>query len=110
MLFHASSEEDGTRLRVNVELVEGASGSTFKRESFRIPKQELLSGRDSLARAVAELLRLRLGEEVHLREQRVGTSSLQAWTLVRRVENGLRDAERLAATSDPNGARRRLNE
>ena len=107
-LVQGSVQEDGDQLRVSVRLVDGESGAPFQRESFRVPRGALLTARDSLTGAVADLLRQRLGDEVRLREQRNGTSNPDAWALVQRVENLRKDAERLVAASDPQGAVRQL--
>lgn len=108
VIVRGSIKEEGDRLRVTVKLVEGETGTDIRRESFGVPKGAFLSARDSLSRAVADLLRDRIGDEVRLREQRNGTTSVEAWTLIQRVENATKDAERLVAAGQPDSARRRL--
>ncbi len=89
-----SVEQRGDRFHVTVRLVEGASGADFKRASFDQPSGELLAAvRDSLSGRVAEFLRERLGEEVRVRMERLGTSSVAAWSLRQRAEKSRKDAE-----------------
>jgi serine/threonine-protein kinase len=94
-LVEGSVEPVGPRIRVTIRLVDGASGADVRRESFELPSGEVLAIRDSLARRAALVLREGLGEEVRLREQRAGTRSVDAWTLVQRAEKARKDAEDL---------------
>ena len=110
MVVHGSIDQSGDQLRVAVSLLEGLSAFPLERRNFRVSKSQLLSARDSLPAVVAEMLRKRLGDEVRLREQRSGTASVDAWTLVQRVENGKKEVERLLSAGDPPGAERRLAE
>jgi len=86
-------EETGNRYHVAVRLIDGASGADYERASFEQPAGNLLAMRDSLASKVAEFLRLRLGEEVRLREERAGTRSVAAWSLLQRGEKERKDAD-----------------
>jgi tetratricopeptide (TPR) repeat protein len=103
-----SVEEDAGQLRISAELVDGGSGASFQRESFHVPRNAPLSARDSLAGAVAELLRQRLGDEIRLQEQRNASNNADAWVLVQRVEKARKDATRLAAENDFAGLERVL--
>ena len=107
-LIGGSVDANGDQLRISTQLVDGESGATFLRESFQAPRNALLAARDSLAGAVAYLLRQRLGEEVRLREQRSATTSADAWSLVQRVENLRKNAEQLIASGFPTDAEQRL--
>jgi len=79
---------------VTVRLVDGASGADFKRASFDQRAGDMLTViRDSLSGRVAEFLRERLGEEVRLRTEQLGTSSVAAWSLEERAEKSRKDAE-----------------
>ena len=95
-LVRGSVEDAGDRYRVSVRLIEGSSGADFRRASFAVPKASLLDMRDSLAAEVADFLRLRLGEEVRLREEEAGTKSPEAWALVQQAEKARKDAAALA--------------
>ena len=110
MLVHGSLDESGKQLRVSINLVDGKSGASIQRASFSVGRGEFLRARDSLASTVADLLRQTLGNEIQLREQQNGTSSVEAWTLVQQASNATRDAERLVASGDPAGAQRRLSD
>jgi serine/threonine-protein kinase len=92
-LVAGSVEQVGDLLHVTVRLVDGASGADFKRASFDQRSGELLAIRDSLSGRVAEFLRQRLGEEIRLRTERMGTSSVAAWSLKERAEKSRKDAE-----------------
>ncbi|OLE97485.1 MAG: hypothetical protein AUG75_07695 [Cyanobacteria bacterium 13_1_20CM_4_61_6] len=85
---------------MEVRLVDGNSGTEIKRASFNHPRGDVLVLQDSLAVEVATFLRSRLGEEVHLRERRAGTSSTEAWLLFQRAEKLRADAEELARTGN----------
>ncbi|OLC06650.1 MAG: hypothetical protein AUH41_12325 [Gemmatimonadetes bacterium 13_1_40CM_66_11] len=61
----------GTRARVTIRLVDGASGADVgRRQSFELPIGAPLAMRDSLVSQAAVLLRERLGVEVRLRDRR----------------------------------------
>ena len=94
-VVQGSVEDVGTRYRVTVRLIDGASGVDFKRASFEQSAGELLVVRDSFAGRVADFLRERLGEEVTLRERRHGTANADAWALLERGERTRKDAEML---------------
>ncbi|HYL56448.1 MAG TPA: serine/threonine-protein kinase [Gemmatimonadales bacterium] len=89
-----SVEQVGDLLHVTVRLVDGASGVDFKRASFDERAGDMLTViRDSLSGRVAEFLRERLGEEVRLRTEQLGTSNVAAWSLEERAERSRKDAE-----------------
>ena len=98
-------DEAGGRYRVSVNLIDGASGADLgKRASFEQPAGAVLAIRESLARKVAEFLRVRLGEELRLREEQAGTQSVAAWSLVQQGERTRKDAESRLAGDDVDGA------
>src|SRR5690349_14807401 len=92
-LVTGSVEQTGDRFRVTVRLVDGASGADFKRASFDQRAGDVLAIRDSLTGRVADFLRERLGEEVRLRTEQMGTSNVAAWSLKERAEKSRKDAE-----------------
>jgi len=93
-LVTGSVEQVGDHLHVTVRLVDGASGADFKRASFDQRAGDLLTAiRDSLSGHVAEFLRERLGDEVRLRTEQMGTSSVAAWSLNERAEKSRKDGE-----------------
>ena len=83
----------GDRIRVSLQLIDGASGADYERTSFEQPADELMAARDSLSAEVARILRGWLGEEIRLRERRAGTADVQAWNLVQRAERERKNAE-----------------
>ncbi|HYN21579.1 MAG TPA: serine/threonine-protein kinase [Thermoanaerobaculia bacterium] len=85
-LVRGSIEPAGTKLQVNVRLVDGNSGVDFDRISINQPSADFLAVRDSVAQEVARLIRARLGEEIKLREQRQSTKNVAAWSLLQRAE------------------------
>ena len=108
-LVTGAVEEEGDRVRLTVRLVDGNSGAEFRRASFAQPKADLLATRDSLASQVALFLRERLGEEVRLRETRMGTRNADAWSLVQRAEKVRKDAASLITQDSAAAARRALS-
>ncbi|HXF95463.1 MAG TPA: hypothetical protein VNI61_05110, partial [Gemmatimonadales bacterium] len=103
-LVEGSVEPVGQRVRVTFRLVDGSSGADFRRESIELPAAEALTIRDSVARQAAFALREWLGEEIRLAEQRAGTRSIEAWTLVQRAEKARKEAEAGLAAGRPAGA------
>jgi serine/threonine-protein kinase len=108
-LVRGSIEPRGNELSVSVNLVDGLSGADVgQRANFRVARGQFLTARDSLAHAVADILRQRLGDEVRLNQLRRGTDNAEAWELVQRAENVRRDGERLVRSGDPTGGIQRL--
>ena len=98
-------DELGGRYRVSVSLIDGASGADLgKRASFEQPAGAVLTIRDSLASKVAEFLRVRLGEELRLRQEQADTRSVAAWSLVQQGERARKDAEARLTRDDVDGA------
>ena len=95
-IVEGSVEPLGQRLRVATRLVDGTSGVDIRRESFDLPAADVLAIRDSLVRRIALALRERVGVEVRTREQRAGTRSVDAWTLVQRAERLRKEAQEQA--------------
>src|SRR5256712_437921 len=98
------AEKGGPRLRVTVRLVDGTSGADIRRQTFELPRADVLVLRDSLAREAARFLRERLGEEIRVREELAGTRSVEAWTALQEAERLRKDAERLLQHDDAEGA------
>lgn len=97
-------EEVSNGYHLSVRLIDGASGVDYKRASFDQAAGDVLAMRDTLAARVAEFLRQRLGEEVHLREERAGTRSAAAWSLLQQGEKARKDAEARLVADDEDGA------
>jgi serine/threonine-protein kinase len=105
-LVRGTVEEAGDKLRVSVRFVDGNSGADLDRKTFEQPKGNVFAVRDALAAQVAEFLRSRVGQEVRLREERSGTSNVQAWTLLQRANSVMKDGESQAANSDTTASQR----
>lgn len=84
-LVQGSVSESEGQLRVNVELVDGSSGTVLAAATVERPRGELFALQDDLAEQVSNLLRSELGEEIRLAEMRAGTESVAAWELVQRA-------------------------
>src|SRR5206468_170191 len=96
--------EEGDRLRVDVALVDAANGTETKSTTLERPRTELFALQDTLSRAVAEFLRLAIGEEVQLRETRAATSSVAAWELVQQAAEDRKTSDGLIAAGNLPGA------
>ena len=108
-ILRGSVDDAGGRYRVSVSLVDGASGADLgQRASFEQPAGAVLAIRDSLARRVAEFLRVRLGEELRLREEQAGTRSVAAWSLMQQAEQSRKRADALFEHDSLAVARRAL--
>src|SRR2546423_1431813 len=108
-LLRGSVDDEGGRYRVSVNLIDGASGADLgQRASFEQPAGAVLAMRDSLARKVAEFLRVRLGEELRLREEQAGTRSVAAWSLMQQAEQSRKRADALFEGDSLAAARRAL--
>ena len=92
--------EDGDRLRVDVALIDAANGTETKSTILERPRTELFALQDTLSRAVAEFLRLAIGEEVQLRETRAATSSVAAWELVQQAAEDRKTSDGLIAAGN----------
>ena len=100
-LIRGSVEQQGSRVRVNVRLVDGNSGADFgDRASLELPAADLLAVSDSLAQEVAQLVQVALGEEIKLQTQRQSTKSVGAWSLVQRASQLKKTAEAAASKGD----------
>ena len=86
-------EQTAGRLRVTVRLVDGSSGAEFQRASFEQPAHNLIALADTLAAQAARLVRLRLGQEIEMRQLRGGTRNPDAWSLLERAERLYKDGD-----------------
>jgi eukaryotic-like serine/threonine-protein kinase len=85
-LVRGSVEPVADRLRISLRLVEGSSGVDFDRVAFEVPANDPLAARDSVVGQAARMIRERLGEELHLRQERGTAPSGAAWALLQRGE------------------------
>ena len=92
-LVDGAVENLGSRVRVTIRLVDGASAADVRRQTFELPADAQLALRDSVAKQATLFLRERVGEEIRLREERAATRSVDAWTLVQRAERARKDGD-----------------
>jgi TolB-like protein/tetratricopeptide (TPR) repeat protein len=106
-LVTGTVEPEGSsgRVRVGVRLLDGATGTEFRRGGFTVPEAGLLTARDSLAGETSRMLREYVGDEVRLRESREQARDVKAWSLVQLAERLRQDGERLSGTDSIASAR-----
>ena len=92
--------EQGNRLRVDVALVNAATGTETKSTRLERPRTELFALQDTLSRAVSQFLREAIGEEVQLREMRAGTRNVAAWELVQHAGEERKTFDSLVAAGN----------
>ena len=102
-LVAGSVEPAGDSIRVQLRLVEGATGTDFERTSFRAAATQLLSARDSVVNEVARMLRARLGQELQVRQERETAPNAGAWAALLRGEHLRKVAEDMVAEGDLKG-------
>ena len=93
-------ENRGETVRVNVSLMDGASGTELNRTTLERPVDDLFALQEDLALEVSGLLRDWLGEEIELRQIRRGTESVAAWALFQRGERRREDGEQFLRSGD----------
>ncbi len=91
-LIVGTVEKRGDEVAVGLRLLDG-SGTDFDRVTISAKAADPLSLRDSLASQAARRIRRRLGTEIQLRQQREGTSNVQAWSLLQQAEQLRRRGE-----------------
>lgn len=92
------------RIRVNVALSDGQSGTQYQRDSFERPAEDLLELQSDLGAEVARLLRSWLGEEIALRSDAGETRNVAAWAQLQRGEQARKLFERRLEEDDLAGA------
>ena len=97
------------RPRVVVRLVD-ASGVQLASRALEPGAGDLLSLRHQVADSIAAFLRVRLGQEIRLRETAGVARNRRAWLLVRRAEDRREDARALRTAGDLRGVDRALSE
>ncbi len=96
ILIDGSVERSGSKVKVSLSLVDGDSGAELKRGSVERPADDVLALQDELTDEVVDFLRGALGEEISVREARLGTTNVQAWTAFLRGQRSRRDADESA--------------
>jgi serine/threonine-protein kinase len=98
-LVDGSVERHGDKVSVSVKLKD-ASGTDFQRATFEAAASNPLALRDTLAERVTKFLRQRLGQEIHLRQERAGTANPDAWALLQQAKLDSHNADSAAASND----------
>ncbi len=96
------------RLRVNVALVNAATGSELASRTVERARAEIFDLQDELSKEVSNFLRARLGEEVQLQARRAETGNVRAWELLQQAEQLTKDTPTLLNTGDTSAAARQL--
>ena len=99
-LVEGSVQQSKGRLRVTVQLVDGASKTQLESANIERPMGELFLVEDDLAHRVAQLLRRRIGVELRIRETVAGTTNARARELVFRADKLRDDAATEASSGD----------
>jgi serine/threonine-protein kinase len=109
-LIVGSVEPRGNEVSVGLRLLDG-TGTDFDRVTISAQADDPLRLRDSLAGEAARRIRRRLGTEIQLRQQREGTSNVQAWSLLQQAEQLRRrgEAEAKQDTAAMRGTYRRAD-
>jgi serine/threonine-protein kinase len=107
-LVRGDVENDGDEIRVNLRLDDG-TGVTLRRASFAGSAANQLALRDTIAVVASDIIRQELGQDLQLKEQRVRTSSKDAWLLAQRAEQAWKSAEALQAAGDAVGSTSRFD-
>jgi eukaryotic-like serine/threonine-protein kinase len=95
-VIDGSVESTRGGIRVNVQLLDGASGANINRTAITLPDDDLLAVRDSVVGMAAQFLRTWLGEEVRVRDQRAASATVEGWTLYQRAERMRKEATDVA--------------
>ena len=98
-LVDGSVEQHGNKVSVSVKLKD-ATGTDFQRATFEASASNPLALRDTLAERVTNFLRERLGQEIHLRDERAGTTNANAWALLQQAKLAVRDGDSAAKMND----------
>lgn len=105
-----SVTQSGDRVRVTVELTDGATGILVRSKQLERPVGELFALLDDVSSEVASFLRSALGEEIRLRERQAETRSIAAWELYQRAEYQRSYADSLERTGEFDAVKRELEQ
>lgn len=111
-LVGGTVEPVGDRLRVNLQLYDGVSGTPIPDGRVSLEPRSpdsLMEVMDDVGEEAGALLRRKLGDHVQV-TRRASETNLTAWTLVQRGEKLKREAEELASGGDLDAAFARFDE
>ncbi|MGI8547144.1 MAG: protein kinase domain-containing protein [Gemmatimonadaceae bacterium] len=103
-VVEGSVQRSGDKVRVNVDLLDAATGSHLDTRTIEQPVTDLFALEDGVAQQVAELLRRRLGQAIRLRQVQQATKSAPARELLLRADE-LRDEAATAAAGEATNAK-----
>jgi TolB-like protein len=109
-LVEGSVSRSVDRLRVNVALVNAATGALFGDTTLERAQGELFQLQDDIAQDVAFLLRRELGQKVQLAQARAGTENVAAWELAQEAQQRSDAVQRRLVAGDTAIATRLLAE
>ena len=95
-----SVTRSGDRVRVTVELTDGATGILVRSKQLERPMGELFALLDDVTGEVASFLRTALGDEIDLRERQAETENVLAWELYQRADLLRTYADSIQKTGD----------
>jgi TolB-like protein len=107
-ILQGSIAQADNRLRVNVSLIDAASGSEIGSKTLERPRAEIFALQDDLAKEVSLFLRKQLGDEIELRESRASTSNAGAWDVLQKADQLTKETDSLLASGDTAAAARYL--
>jgi TolB-like protein len=96
-----SVEKRGSRIVVNLALIDGKSGVVVDRAKIERPADQLLAVRAGVVDESVGLLRQWIGKELRLRTSAQGTDVREAWALVQRAEKARKEAEEAVRKAGP---------
>ncbi|HEX6559834.1 MAG TPA: BTAD domain-containing putative transcriptional regulator [Longimicrobiales bacterium] len=81
-----SVTQSNGRLRVTVEMIDGATGIVVQSRTLQRPNGELFALLDDLSSEVSSFLRMTVGQEVKVREWQAETHNVDAWRALQQAE------------------------
>ncbi|HUR95017.1 MAG TPA: protein kinase [Gemmatimonadales bacterium] len=107
-LVQGTVTQADNRLRVDVSLINAATGKELGSKVLERPREEIFALQDDLAKEVSVFLRQQLGQELTLQASRQSTKNPKAWEQLQRAEQSTKDVDVLLASGDTAAAGRRL--
>jgi serine/threonine-protein kinase len=107
-LVEGTVAQADNRLRLDVSLINAATGREIGSKVLERPREEIFALQDDLAKEVSFFLRTEIGQEITITETRQGTESTKAWELLQRAGQTSKDADALLASGDTAAAGRKL--
>jgi TolB-like protein len=103
-IVEGSVQQSGDRVRVTVQLIDGATLAHVGSTTIERPYSELFALQDTILAEVSRFLRSRLGDQIRTTTSRLRASNVEAWTFYHRALR-LRDEAVIIATSNIDAAK-----